>query len=395
MRKQKSYLMAVAASLLMLPGCTSDDLSENFVPFLPGDSEVPISLSSGVTGGVSVIKDKPSTRAAIEDINEITNLYVYCLATAKQAGEGIPDIDWTATSGLSCLMRNVQATCADGSVTWDGVYYYPLTQYYCYSFFAFTPVSKENPPKIYDAAEVPSTDAYGDGLTSAGGKMLLVTYTIDGTNDLIWGTAAGNSTNMYSANYFRKEADPQLPTLQLKHLLTRLKFTVTATQELKDKADQEIEIVGITVKQAIQNVGLCVAHNGFTDASKEGSLFPRKNSDGSEQYLKTDFKLKDNAGTEISSTNAVQVQKATDNTAVGESMMLYPESTYTITVSLRAQGTDDVVTTDPITLTVDGGFQAGSWYSVNLNISSLEEVQLKAQLDKWASGGSVVTPEEI
>lgn len=390
MRKQKSYLMAVAASLLMLPGCTSDDLSENFVPFLPGDSEVPISLSSGVTGGVSVIKDKPSTRAAIEDITDITDLYIYCLATSKQnGGEGIPDINWGLTSGLSCLMRNVKATCADGNVTWDGVYYYPLTQYYCYSFFAYTPTVPydNNQAVIQNSTDVASVDV---DFATAGGSVLLARYTLDGSQDLIWGCAEGDTNNKYSADYFRKEEGATTPTLELKHLLTRLTFTVTATEDLKNKEGQEIEIVGITIKDAIRDVGICVAHTGYT-TSKQGQLYQRNAS-------VADFKLKDSEGTEISATNAVQVQKLADKTPVGESIMLYPQTSYTLSVDLRAAGSEKIVTPSPVTLTLAGGgsFEAGKKYSVDLQINSLEDVRLKATLDEWSDGGAVtMEPGEI
>ena len=69
----------------------------------------------------------------------------------------------------------------------------------------------------------------------------VVNYTLDGTQDIVWGRATLEDKFAYSARYFREQgADAQIPIIGansvdeegnphpgMKHLLTRLKFQVT------------------------------------------------------------------------------------------------------------------------------------------------------------------------
>lgn len=201
---KKSIFLSFASIAMVLASC-SDDLYQ--VPFVPGNSEVEIVLSSGAPS--------LSTRAAIENNDAIEGMGIYCVAKSSN-NEGETVINWNNDSDEdpAIIMNNVKANKAGDAVdvrseiTWEGKrYYYPAFLRYNYDFYGYYPHSEE--AKINED-----------------GTKVSVDYTIDGETDIIWGVATSDEPLAYSANYFRQEEQKSNPNLKLDHMLTRLIFQV-------------------------------------------------------------------------------------------------------------------------------------------------------------------------
>lgn len=204
---KKTIFLSFASVAMILASCSSEESFK--VPFVPGNSEVEISLSSGTPS--------LTTRAAIENNDAIEGMGVYCVA--KSSNDEDAAINWNNSSDEfpACIMNNVKANKESGAetakcdVTWaeEGRrYYYPAFLKYNYDFYGYYPHSED--AKVNEA-----------------GDKISVEYTIDGETDIIWGKASSDEKYAYSANYFRElENSKENPNLKLDHMLTRLIFKV-------------------------------------------------------------------------------------------------------------------------------------------------------------------------
>ena len=86
-----------------------------------------------------------------------------------------------------------------------------------------------------------------------------------GKTEIIWGRATSDEDYAYSATYFRQEENVgNYPTLDLHHVLTRLKFFVTPGAEVEGGTTvspklANFAVARIEVLDAISNVQLTVA----------------------------------------------------------------------------------------------------------------------------------------
>lgn len=365
----KKYLYTAVAGLALM-GCTSDDVIEPIV-YIPGDSEVKIALqstNSPMDVGVTPI----GSRAAIETDDDLEGLElrVFCLARAKQQeNEAIPEIDWTTSTG--CLMNNISAIMnADPensgtfNLTWNynAQYYYPLSQFYAYSFCAYAP------PK-------------GMTTVQAETDRIIVPHIIAGTNDVIWGKAEKTDvTNAYSASYFRA-GGAEVPNLTLNHMLTRLKFQA----KIGDRGNgavqpTEMRIVSVAVLDVAKNVNLIITRSA--EPEQNGALI----ADLEEVDKQTSLTLKDVDGTTPASVDIKEESVVEGYIPFGESLMLMPANTFKLRVTLGKQNDDTFknVTTD-VDLVLSGGktFEAGKTYVITLTINGLEDVKMNAKLNHW------------
>lgn len=362
------YALTVAASVLMLPGCSNEDgmglEGGNDLPvYVAGDSEVEILLGSKTESSVTVNK-----RAALEGNSDIEDLGVFCLAREKQdINEGAYDINWfdEEENWSGCLMQNVKAVKTGNDVAWADPskhYYYPISQFYRYDFFGYYP--------YVEGGNISMTD-----------NRVRVTYALDGTTDVIWGRATSDEPHAYSAAYFRQPGNEgKYPLLDLKHVLVRLKFQVKPGAQIEggDEVASAMEDYAVAKVQVVNVPAtgiLTVADFSRMDEIDETNCFTGG-------YELTDYTLRKADGTPMDTTMVGMDMDV--ETPLGESVMVIPAREYVIRVHLVNVETGDVfITEHPLKLTNSSLFQQGYTYTVTITAHEPKEIQLQANLNGW------------
>lgn len=363
------YGLAVAASLMMLPGCSADDTCSKVAPppYIPGDSEVEIACASLQ----AEVDPTVSKRATINSMTDLTEMGVWCLARSKQTGyETAPDIKWfdADESYGSCIMNNVRASVnsSTGALSWENTYFYPICEYYAFEFYGYAPYEPSGTNVV-----MTSTDAE---------HSAVVNYTIDGTKDILWGRATDETmASAYSAMYYRGTVGNSraLPTIQLNHMLTRLTFEATAGDELTDA----MSIVSISVVNQPNAVKLRVADFENRDANN-ANMAARMSATGS-----AEFTLKTSDGAALPVTK-VPIDAGT-TVSLGDAIMLMPAAQYDLRVVLRkteASGTatdrEAKITLKPVSGTQ---FVMGKSYKVKIRVNNYEVIQANANVADWVN----------
>lgn len=372
--KSVSYIGAVAASLLMLHSCSNEEAWQvEQVPavYVPGDSEVEIKLGAGST---SLSADE--VRAAVVGDADLDRMGIFCLAKAKQdINLAAPDITWfdKTVNWSSCLMNNVEARKEGQTISWlaDENYFYPISQFYSYDFYGYYP---------YVGAE--SALAYGV-------NSVRVSYTLDGTQDLIWGRATSTNPYAYSAKFFREEQNKDVvPQLDLKHLLTRLEFFVKPGADTEDGSTtigaSNMEVLSIQVLDVPTQVDMVVADFSRLDMELGDRLELRS-------MERDSCTLRDADGS-VAAPLAVG-SDLTASVRMGESMLLYPESEYLVRVKLRNTLTGNVFETENRLMIQSGSFRAGTSYKVTITVHDARLIGLQATLAPWVPAGDADNPE--
>lgn len=395
------YAWAVAAALLLLPGCSNDELVDSVpVPeYIPGDSEVEIRFSAH-SDAVNTSVDK---RATVDGDGDLDAMGVFCLARGKQEqNEGAPDIAWFSEDDhyASCLMKNVKAVKTGSNVAWadpNAHYFYPISQFYMYEFYGYYPYVEDEQITYESSADT------GDGTPR---HRATVHYTIDGSQDIIWGRATLPDKHAYSARYFRY-TDATLPVIQLQHLLTRLKFQVKpgVNPEQQDEAFadasklhvKKIEVINTPVK-----LDLIVADQEGRDPAmglkieERLVVSPEDTGDGVVELKTADDQPLPEEGIAIGTDINTPV-------AVGGSLMLFPADKYLLRITLHKDGDGpedpgrDFVTEETLTLGPPFGgestYNAHISYTVTIVVNDVEEVNAQATLSSWTESSSKPTVE--
>ncbi len=373
------YFLAVA-SVMMLAACTNENLpleeQEVTAPvYIPGDSEVEILLGS--RGNNVTVKSK---RAAFEGDADMDQLGVFCLAREKQhVNQAAQDIVWFTDdeeNWSGCIMNNVEAIKTGSTVTWADAtkhYYYPVSQFYCYDFFGYYP--------------------YSEDVTIADEKVM-VNYELDGKTEIIWGRATSDEDYAYSATYFRQEENVgNYPTLDLHHVLTRLKFFVTPGAEVEGGTTvspklANFAVARIEVLDAISNVQLTVADKANINTLNEQNCLTV--GENRADYVLCGFDGEPMDTTMVGTDLSV-------STRLGESVLLAPESEYTIRVYLiNKESGEKFVTEHPLKVNnASSTFLPGYTYNVNITAHAPEEIQLEAALNPWVDADESENPSII
>lgn len=395
--KLHHYLWTVTAACTLLPGCSDENLS-NYAPapvFIPGNSEVEIRFAAH-SDDVSTSVDK---RATVDDDGNLDAMGVFCLARGKQEkNEGAPDISWFATEDnyASCLMKNVKSKKTGSNVSWDRHYYYPISQFYSYEFYGYYPYAEDG-NITYEAL---------DGGHGGPRHRATVHYTIDGTQDIIWGRATLQEKDAYSASYFRENTEAPMPKIELQHMLTRLQFQVKPGAD-PIKMDTVFEDAGkITVKSirildAHSKVDLIVADMEKREPFGEDSLKMLTLAERikpSDDSTRANFTLKD---AQDGGLKPVAIGSTLEQaTRVGGSLMLYPEKKYRLEIKLHKDDPPgegfDVTTEEWLTVGPPYGhydsesnvFRQGISYMVTITVNDIEEVKANASLNKWQNASN-------
>lgn len=334
----------------------------------PEPSEFAIQLGSGRTNA--------STRAAISDDGSgtIKNLAVWCLAKDVMQENLDPQaIRWFGNqpeNKTCCIMNNVKSTVNANAVTWDDVnarYYYPVSQFYRYEFYA-------NYPYTANVTYTPTSVA--------------ANYTIDGTQDLIWGRATSDAAYAWSAKYFRVNGGQTVenrPMLKLEHLLTRLVFHIQpgAAVDIPGADESELDFAAAS-SMRVDTLQICDAYTRLTvnvaDFSNLnmsiGNRVTRTNN------LTDTLYLKDENGATVSPIQVPALPSL--KTQWGESVMLFPSDSYIVRMVLYDAIGRRFVTEIPLTLANQPtGFERGKSYNITITVHGPTEVTLGAQLTPW------------
>lgn len=367
MKLSRNVFLLSAATLVC--ACSNDDV---VVPDTIEDSLEPSEVAIQLGGGnVSSI-----TRTPVFDDGSgtIKNLAVWCLAKdVMQANQTPQDIRWfggNQENGNCCIMNNVKASISANAVNWDDInakYFYPVSQLYRYEFYA-------NYPYTTDISYTPTSVA--------------ANYTIDGTQDLIWGRATSDATYAWSAKYFRVnggQTEANRPNLKLEHLLTRLVFHIQpgAKIDIPDASEADLDF-STASSMMVDSLQIC---NAYTKLRVNIADYNNLDMGIGNRVVRTNSAtdtlcLKDATGTLVT---PIQVPALPSLKAQwGESIMLFPAKQYTVRLVLHDAVGRKYISEMPLTLANQAsGFERGKSYNITITVHGPTEVSLGAHLTPW------------
>lgn len=367
--KSVNYLFVLGIAVLVC-GCSNE---ETMTPVTDSDTVIETSIVPIQLGVTSVAVD---TRAAISDDGSgtIRNLAVWCLAKdAMQDNSETQNIKWfgsASDANSCCVMNNVKSSIYGNAVKWDdgnARYFYPLDQFYRYEFYANYPYTNN----------VTFTET-----------SVAAHYTIDGTQDLIWGRATSDVPFAWSARYFRVnggQTEQNCPTLKMEHLMTRLVFHVQpgANVDIPGATEDELDYSSART-MIVDSLQICNAHTQLTinvadynnkDMSIGSRLICTNNTSDT-------LSLKDSNGTIV---RPIQVPNLPSLKARwGESIMLFPADLYKVRLVLHDAIGRKFISEMPLSMGNQvAGFERGKSYNVTITVHGPTVVSLGAQLTPW------------
>lgn len=241
---------------------------------------------------------------------------------------------------------------------------------------------------------------FGDGTNNA----YYVDYTIDGTQDLLTGAAAGS----FSAKTSRAG---NVPNIVMNHMLSRLTFVGVVGSE----SSKKVTLNSITVKDVQTTGKMLVAYKSdVTPTLTQKMVWVEGTVD--------DFVLMQSAGADPNVAAGTVADGKTDLTAlvpihigsitdvavnktfkIGEAMFVAPKTDgadhvvyeFEVGLTYELRGADEpggqVVENAvlPLKLKIAGGLEQGKSYRVILTIYGLESIKVTAQLVPWESGDDI------
>ena len=369
-----------AFCLLMLGGCSKEDGNTSSTPQhdLIEPNPVKIELSSQTKELVSA-----TTRAALEgDADmDIVDIGIFGLARATQVWSP-SDLynltkwnwaDWNSyDANRACILYNVRSNKVGTNIEWveqDAIYFYPITQVYAYDFYGYY-------PWVADASLV-KTDT-----------KVSVQYTINGTQDLLWGRATSTDPMGYSARYFRQSStsNGEKPDIALNHLLTRLTFSVVPGESYSGSNDYTaatyMSVEEVKILDAKTHLEVTIADLNNLNMEISDRITAYDNTTADLTLYKDDGQTTATAGVPTSPSNPV---------TLGESIMLLPEAQYEIYIKLKLNDPNNFgefdqtfVTEVPLSLLPVGTeFEPGKSYSVKIIVHGPRDISLQSTLVEW------------
>ncbi len=377
------YGLALTAATVLLSGCSNNEPEQpQPAVFIPGNSEVEIRFGAN-DADLSTSVDKRHTVTGDADLE----MGVFCLARSIQnQSEGVPAIDWFGDNSYSaCLMKNIRTQKTGNTLTWEGKYFYPISQFYTYEFYGYYPYVEDGESITY---------------TPGTGSRAVVHYTIDGTQDIIWGRATAEGTLYgYSARFFRyEEHKDDIPNIALKHLLTRLQFQVETGASTENGGEpfpdaDKVSVKSIAIRDAISGVDLVVADLARRSPSTGMQMSERLEI--REPQETAEFTLRESDDSDEPMTPVPLPTELGTPKRVGGSIMLVPAGEYLLKVILHKDGDGpedpgtDLETEKSLkveSIVESGGqkiFNPGVSYMVTIKVNDFKEVDAQATLSDW------------
>lgn len=402
---RKSYLFAAILAMGALSSCSND--TENIAPeSAQNDGRQPIILGVGNPNAVTVTRGT-GTVGDIGDASQWNGEELYLLMLNKGELKYAVDPDnsqqlfaneaMNAPIGENGLMQPQNAS----------VRFYPAKGYF--DFFAY---------HIDDAA-LPS-----DLETPEEADKWTIPFTIDGSQDLMVGKAEltedqkamiENDDALGADEYYCAKSSRHaiMPSMNFKHLLTRLTFTVKPGDEKasgegdteEERGKRAVRVAKISIKSKTTGK-MVVAYKG--NIAEEGLI------EWDEQEL-ADVVLKERVGTDLGVLQAMKPVTLygvdpTTGVRAGEALLVSPEDEYTMHIELLQNPIGTGVNDEPMSNTfnvairntqkVDGNnvvvpFQAGSSYNIKITLYGIQRIDVNAVLTPWEQGGEIEsTPED-
>ena len=418
-------IVTLMAVLVLLPGCNKDNELNNSVDIdINNSTEVPIKLGT-YTGATSAM-----TRASIESLDEMVGtadrVGVFCLAGRKtdvKSAQTAQPIDWlmpvytddqpdyvdkygSSTNGrywsnLCCEVKVIDGMhrivpVQKGTENYKSYYaYYPITSVYGYDFYSYYPY--QNDANVHYTKD-----------------SIYVDMTIGGKQDVIYGKSEDIDTcvskltsdydlqkiltaSYYSARFFRKHPkEVDNAHIKLNHKLARFRFFVypgpdyeygeTKTYE----SAQQLCVQEIKINDVQKDLRLVVAHK--SNKKRNGALYAKNSNVADFHLYHKGGGLLEDAPVEIS-TKEVNGITVPDTTQVGDCIMLLPgKSIHYMSVKLADKETGYVYPSEAdIAISFKNGsrktFEAGKTYNVYLQVSSIKNIGITAELADWEESG--------
>lgn len=365
------------AALALLASCSSEDnCNGNDVSQTIGNSDVEIRLGSGNTG----------TRASVEsDANgtfEAEGLGIFCLAKNHlDINPTEKAISWmpTATeSQWSIWMDNVEADAVrnfEGTATdiiWtDGVTrMYPGGNWHSYRFYGYYPRQE---------------------VVNATATQRNVDFTIDGTQDIIWGkTNVSDDSLAFCAKYFRTpEFKDVVPSISFKHKLMRLTFSTVAGLDANGSAEPALlkGIESITVLNVPTKGNLIIADR--TNPENDGVIkFDWEND-------LADFPLREVDDQPLGTDHWVLETE----TQVGGGILLPvpedPDYRFFVRINQKSKNGETSSTEYPIELRNSLVYEEGKSYNIKLIVHGDKIVKVKGTLNAWVEDDTTIGDIEL
>lgn len=364
---KKSFLFTLVIASACLSACSSDEES-----IADNNAAVEIKLSS--------ITNNSMSRASIESNNagvfSAEGISVFALASRKQKDGS--KVNWSSTDEYACILNNKLFNAIPNTektvtnlVPVGTSYYYPLSDIYTYRFYgAYPSVSAEN--------------------LSTSATQYKAKYTIDGTQDIIWGQSDDAG---YSNKYFKNNPKAAAPNIAFKHLLTRLTFTCEPSgdyaKRLKEDPSVALFVKDVVVNNVPTEGNLIIADN--ENPANEGKIEFDKET-GKDLYLKDE-----NDATFSPIALKVNSDGTSNKVSVGGSIILPPSNQFSVTIVLVNKYGEEYVSCSKVLSPNDTSpFCSGKIYNVGLRVNSVTdtEVNTTATLNPWEFGDGGATDKE-
>ena len=411
----KKNLFFAAAAIAALASCSSDEtlsVNEN-ANFVDGDL-VPVELGLS-RNSVSVSQTRGTGTVGSTDTegeNKYNGEDLYVLMTTVAAN------NWGCTTvgslgvqfDASFISRPEKTETTDEDGVWAINYlsytngqkkYYPVDGTYS-DFFVFY-VDDAATIKAVEEKSEENEEYDGGPFLDTENSTMTVNFTINGTQDLLAGKANNGSqiANSERTGFSAKTARSGLiPSIPMKHLLTRLTFDVKAG----DKNADGIKIDSIAILSRSKGK-LIVAYDeeGTKDPAeliewkgeeeKKDTLYLYCDNATATDGSKSKLELKD----ELLTINWDEASQAAQK--VGHAMFVEPnQKEYVLIVSYRMPyqaGNDIEDRYLPMTekykvrLGADQVLELGKSYNVVITVYGLSEIELTTTLEEWEDGGDI------
>lgn len=414
--KKNIWIWALAVTFLA--ACSNNDdntVLEQTVTeddWIGPDGRVVIQLGSGTTAAsaTAAVTRVPITSENFRNAtttNPTTTVGIFALATESA--------NWTNTNGI--LLDNVQGivtdserNAAEGADTSTGtpykitlygtdsdgnngaygsVYYYPMNVVYNYTFYGYAPHQDDA------NVSVTATDH-------------TVGFTLDGSQDILYGSAAAetigensiytsgsamNSTAIsgYNARYIRQlkyhndlvnlgtvngELKPYVPNINFTHKLVQLKFRVIAAEN-QSSADRTA-----CANLSVSNIKIIDHGTTATLDYIDGTL----TCEGVEGEDLTMRNVAEGTTFEDGEATASYTPESGSSYITRGYLLAKPATSYTLELDITAPTNNNPnppAQTVTVNLSNNGGFLAGYSYNVNIGVYAMQDVQADASLTDW------------
>ena len=226
----------------MLASCSQEnELAENIY-----DDKVEIELSA--SNDVEIQATRSDINSTSTKSFATNNIGIFCLADKVYKGDSKTKIQWTTDDKLARYIYNAKASATDlggtTQISFDKKQYYPEEKKYGYSFYAYYPY-KSN----YSI--------------SSNATQCVVSYVIDGTQDIIWGYAQSKANGAYNADYARLHPSDK-PKFAFNHSLAKIQFHIIGDKKSSQSDIQRLRLTELKI-EVPQTVKLMAAN---TDVNK-------------------------------------------------------------------------------------------------------------------------------